>query len=106
MLNAARYNGATETSMESQSNVAQCGSQAFTSGERAEHSTRTRSSEGRKGPEPLLAQIPRELRYATDGGVRLAGGRMGEERDAEVPENLSEGSTYTMPPPYPSISFL
>ena len=46
----------------------------------------------------------RRMRYAADGGVRLAGGRLGEEilEDSDI---TSEVSTSTMPPPYLSIPF-
>lgn len=41
----------------------------------------------------------RGLRYETDGGVRLAGGRVGEVATEEC-DSMSEGST--LPPPYSS----
>ena len=57
---------------------------------------------GRTGT-PLALQEGR-MRYAADGGIRLAGGRLGEAvlEDSDI---TSEVSVSTMPPPYLSIPF-
>ena len=46
-----------------------------------------------------------ETRYAIDGGVRLAGGRIGEERTMEDYQSVSQSIDSTMPPPYLSVPY-
>ena len=46
-----------------------------------------------------------ETRYAIDGGVRLAGGRIGEERTVEDCQSVSQSIDSTMPPPYLSVPY-
>ena len=99
-LSDVEYSHMTELSTGTRNDITQCASgiQALPAGDTTGHIL--------AGGEDRLGSRQREIRYATDGGVRLAGGRIGEERDTEeVAESVSEGSTFTMPPPYVSISF-
>ena len=45
----------------------------------------------------------RELRFETDGGVSLAGGRARDAGEEAEDDSDDEGSVSTMPPPYFSI---
>ena len=45
----------------------------------------------------------RRVRYEEDGGVRLAGGEVGQDGVDDDDEHTETGTTVTLPPPYSSV---
>ena len=45
----------------------------------------------------------RRVRYEEDGGVRLAGGDVGQDGVDDDDEQTETGTTVTLPPPYSSV---
>ena len=62
----------------------------------------TPNSRTREGPMEEV-RSSRRVRYEEDGGVRLAGGDVGQDGVDDDDEQTETGTTVTLPPPYSSV---